>query len=144
MIERNVEESLNLVGVQIHRQHAVGAGALEQIGDKTRGDRHARLILAVLSGIAVVGKNGGNALGAAALERVHDDEQFHVRLIRLGATGLNHEHIAAANTLLHLTESLPIGKMLDIDLVEALAEIGGDLLRERQIGRSRENHEIVI
>jgi hypothetical protein len=34
--------------------------------------------------------------------------------------------------------------MLDVDLVEAFTELGGDLLRERQIRRSRENHEIVI
>ncbi len=49
VVDRDVEEALDLSGVQVHGQHAVGAGELEHVGDQARGDRLARARLAVLA-----------------------------------------------------------------------------------------------
>ena len=54
VIHRHVEVALNLRRVQIERQRAVRAGGLHQIGDQLRGNRHARLVLAVLARVTVV------------------------------------------------------------------------------------------
>jgi hypothetical protein len=55
IVDRNVEEALNLAGVQIDRQHAVGAGAGDEIGDELGRDRRAGPGFAVLPGIAEIG-----------------------------------------------------------------------------------------
>jgi hypothetical protein len=65
MIDRNVEEALDLLAVQIHREHAIGAGGHEQVGDELRGDGHARLVLAILAGVAVERHDGRDALAEA-------------------------------------------------------------------------------
>ena len=64
VVDRHVEEALNLGGVQVHRQHAVGAGPRDQVGDELGRDRHAAFVFAVLPGVAEVGDDGGDPLGA--------------------------------------------------------------------------------
>ena len=54
VVERDVEEALDLAGVEIHRERAIGAGGGDQVRDQLRGDRRARLGLAVLPGVAEV------------------------------------------------------------------------------------------
>ena len=78
-VHRDVEEALNLTGVQVHRQDAVGARRRDAIRQQTRRDRHARLILLVGAAIGVVGDDGGDALGRGALEGVDHDEEFEDR-----------------------------------------------------------------
>ena len=50
MVDGNIEEALDLVGVEIHGDHTVNTGGSEQIGHKFGAYRHAGLILAVLTG----------------------------------------------------------------------------------------------
>ena len=144
MVERNVEEALDLVRVEIHRQHAVRARRLEEVRHETRRDRHARLVLPVLARIAVVRDHGRDARRASALQRIHDHEQLHVRLVGRGRSRLNDKHVTAAHALLHLAERLAVRKMLDVDLVERAFEILRHLLRERQVRRSRKKHQLVV
>jgi hypothetical protein len=42
VVGRDVEEALDLAGVQVERQHAVGAGMGDQVGDELGRDRRAR------------------------------------------------------------------------------------------------------
>ena len=67
VVDRDVEETLDLRGVQVDREHAVGAGRGDQVGHQLRGDRHARLVLAVLPRVAVVREHGGDAAADARL-----------------------------------------------------------------------------
>ena len=58
MIHRNVEETLNLLRVQINRQDAVRARRDEQVGHKLGRDRNAWLVLAVIAialGVSLLG-----------------------------------------------------------------------------------------
>ena len=48
VIDRDVEEALDLRGVQVHRQDAVGARGRQQVRHELGRDRHARLVLLVL------------------------------------------------------------------------------------------------
>ena len=54
VVDRDVEEALDLGGVQVDAEHAVGARGRDQVGDQLGGDRDARLVLPVLPGVAVV------------------------------------------------------------------------------------------
>ena len=69
MIHGNIEKSLHLRGVQIDRHHAIGAGALEQIGDQLGGDRRAAFVLAVLPGVAEIRNDRRHALALARLRQ---------------------------------------------------------------------------
>ena len=81
MIDRNVKEPLNLRLVQIHRQHAVGAGRAQHVGDELGRNRHARLVLAILPGVAVVRQHRRDPRRRRPAERVDHDHQLHEVLI---------------------------------------------------------------
>ena len=55
VVDRTVEEALDLVGVQVDGDQPVGAGGLEQVGHQPRRDRLAAAVLLVLAGVAVEG-----------------------------------------------------------------------------------------
>ena len=52
VVNRDIEEALDLTLVQVEGDDAVDTGALEQVGDEAGGDGLARAGLAVLAGIA--------------------------------------------------------------------------------------------
>jgi hypothetical protein len=55
VVDRDIEESLDLVGVQVDRQHAMHADAGEHVGHHLRRDRDARGARpAILAGIAEI------------------------------------------------------------------------------------------
>ena len=82
MIHRDVEEALDLLRVQIHRQDAVGAGGDEQVGHELGGDGHARLVFAVLPGVTVKRQHRRDARRARPPQRVNHDEQLHQIVVR--------------------------------------------------------------
>ncbi len=51
VVDRAVEEALDLVGVQVDGEDPVGAGGLEQVGDQPCRDRLAAAVLLVLAGV---------------------------------------------------------------------------------------------
>ena len=66
VVDRAVEEALDLVGVQVDGDQPVGAGGLEQVGHQPRRDRLAAAVLLVLAGVAVERHHDGDPLGAGA------------------------------------------------------------------------------
>ena len=81
MIDRNVKEPLNLRLVQIHRQHAVGAGRAQHVRHQLGRNRHARLVLAILPRVAVIRQHRRDPRRRRAPERVDHDHQLHQVLI---------------------------------------------------------------
>ena len=63
IVGRDIEEALDLAGVQIECHDAVDAGALDHVGDQLGGNRCAGTRLAILPRIAEIGHHGGDALG---------------------------------------------------------------------------------
>ena len=74
MVDGDVEKSLNLLAVQIHREDAIGASGDEQVSHEFRRDGDARLIFAVLSGVAVKREDGRDALSRGATRGINHDE----------------------------------------------------------------------
>src|SRR5580704_12913874 len=54
VVERDVEEALDLAGVEIHRERAIGARRGHEVRDELGRDRRARLGLAILPRVAEV------------------------------------------------------------------------------------------
>ena len=61
VIDGDVEEALDLGGVQVHGDHVVAAGGLQHVGDELGGDGGAALVLLVLARVGEVGYDGGNS-----------------------------------------------------------------------------------
>ena len=143
VVDRDVEEALDLVGVQVHRQHALDADRLQQVGHHLGADRHARAArAAVLAGVAEVGDHGGDAACAGALERIDHDQQFHQVLVRRRAGRLHDEDVAGAHVLADLDRDLAVGEAADRRLAELDAQVAGDLLRQRRVGVAGEEHGV--
>ena len=133
IVGRDVEEALDLAGVEIHRQHPVGAGDGDEVGDQLGRDRRARAGLPVLPGIAEIGDDRGDPLGRGALQRVDADQQLHQIVVGREAGRLDHEHVLAADILLDLDEHFLVGEAADAGLGQRQLEIVGDRPRQRQV-----------
>ena len=135
VVDRHVEEALDLGGVQVHRQDAVGPGPGDQVGHQLGGDRHAAVVLAVLAGVAEVGNHRRDPVGAGPLEAVDHHEQLHQVLVDRRAGGLHDEHVAAADVFVDLAGDLAVGKSSQRDLAHRQVEIAADVLRQGRVGR---------
>src|SRR5438552_336971 len=143
VVDRDVEEALDLARVQVQREHAIHPGRLEQVGDELGRDRHARLHLAVLARVAVVGQHGRDAMGRRALERVDHDQQLHQRVVHGRAGGLDDEDIRAADVLVDLHVDLAVGEAGDLRVRDRHAKILRDLLRQRAVCVAGEQLQVV-
>jgi len=141
VVDGNVKEPLDLRLVQVHRQHAVGPGGGDEIGHQLRRDRHARLVLAVLPGVAVIRDDRRDARRRRAAERIDHHAQFDHVAVDVRARRLHHEHVGPADVLVDLERALRIGEPLqtgvsDLDLQEL-----GNLFRQRAVRAAREDLE---
>ena len=135
VVHRDVEEALDLALVQVERDDAVHAGALEQVGDEAGGDGLTRASLAVLTGVAVVGDDGGDGAGGSALGGIRGDEELHEHVVDvLAGNGLDQEDVGAADGLVIASVDLAVGELLERKAGELHAELIGDLLGERTVG----------
>ena len=134
IVGRNIEEALDLPGVKVERQHAVDAGAGDQIGDELGGDRRARPGFAILPGIAEIGDHRRDAARRRAPQRVDDDQQFHQMVVGRKRRRLDDENVGAADVLLDLDEDLHVGEAPHHRLGQRRADIGADALGQRGVG----------
>ena len=141
----DIKEALNLCGVEVDGEHAVGACVGDHIGDEFRGDRCARAGFAILAGIAEIGNDGGDAAGRCAAQRIDDDEQLHDMIVGGVGGGLDDENIGAADVILDFGEDFHIGEAADIGAREREAELRGDGLGEGARAISRDQfHGLVV
>ena len=141
MIDGDVEEPLDLTGMQVDRQDAIDARGGEQIGHQARRDRRARLALAVLARVPEVRDDGDDRAGRGALERVDHDQQFHEVVVGGRAGGLHDEAVHAADVLLQLDVHLTVGEARDLRLSEGRLEVAAHRLRELAVSVAAEYGE---
>ena len=142
VIDRNVKEPLNLRLVQIHRQHAVGAGRAQDIGDELGRNRHARLVLAVLARVAVIRDDGRDARRRRTAERVDHDQHLHDVLIDRRPGRLHDEHVGAADVLVDLKRDFRVGKPPQPRLARLDAEKRRNLSRQVGMGAAGKHFQL--
>ena len=133
LVDRDVEEALDLALVQVHRQDPVGAGDGDHVGDEPGRDRDARLVLLVRPAVGVERDDRRDPAGAGALERVDHDQQFHDRLVDRVAGRLDEEDVLLADVLEDLDEDVLVGELEDLQLARLGAEIAADLPGEVRV-----------
>ena len=133
VVRRNVEEALDLSGVKIDREHAVGACFGDQIGDQLGRNRRAGSRLAVLTGVAEIGHNRSDPARRGAFERVDADQQLHEIVVRRIAGRLDDEDVFAANILMNFDEDLFVGEAAHLRIDKRQFEITCNRAREGQV-----------
>ena len=133
MVDRDREETLDLAGMQVHRQHPVGAGELEHVGDEPAGDRLPRLRLAVLARVGEPRDDGGDALRGRELRRLDHQEELHqVAIDRLGAR-LDDEDVGAADRFRVAHVRLVVRERSQLDVAELHSQLFRHALRELRV-----------
>ena len=151
VVHRDVEEALDLVGVQVHGQHPVSAGSGDQVGHQLGRDGVAGLGLPVLTGIAEIGDHGGDPSGGGPLQGVDHNKQLHQRVVHRaglavllkGAGGLDHKDVGAAHRLIDRGEVLPVGESAHLGIAQGDAQFCADVFGQLRIGISGKDLNIL-
>ena len=140
VIDRQIEEPLELVLVEVDRQHPVGTRHRDHVGHQLGADGHPGLVLAVLPGVPEVGNHRRHPGRAGPLGRVHQEQELHHVLGRR-VGGLHDVDVPPAHVLVDLDEQLAVGEAAERDLAERLAQVGGHLFGAGTVGRpAQEQH----
>jgi hypothetical protein len=92
VVDRDVEEALDLRGVEIHSDDMVAASGLKHVSHQTGSDGGARFVLLVLASVGEVRQDGSDAAGRGSLASVDHDEQLHDSIVDVaGGGGLQHK-----------------------------------------------------
>ena len=137
VVDRLVEEALDLSGVQVDAEHATCARGAEQVGDQLGGDRLAALGLAVLAGVAVERAHRGDALRRRPLRSVDHDQLLHDRVVHRAAVGLDDEDVGAADVLAEPAVDLAVREVTDVGFAQRYTEVVGDVLGQSRMRATR-------
>ena len=91
MVDREIEETLDLVGMEVACHHPVGAGRTEEVGGELGSDGDARTVLAVLACPSEVRDDGDDLVCGGALGRVDAEQELH-QVLRRREGRLDEEH----------------------------------------------------
>src|SRR5882762_5510407 len=141
MVHRNVEESLDLVRMEIDAQHSVRARMRDHIRHQLRADRHARLIFAILARVPEIREHRRHARGARPPRRIDQEQQLEV-VLRRRVGGLDDEDIAPPHILVDLDEDFAVREPPDRYRTQRLPQMLSHLLGERPVGRPGEQQEL--
>ena len=143
MVYWYIEETLDLLSVQVHGENAASAGFGDKVGDELCSDRFAASALAVLTRIAIVWHDGGDATCRGAAHSVDHDEEFHEVVVAWFAGWLNDVNVLAPYAFVNLNIDLAVAKMADNTVAERNADIIADFLSEFWVGITGKNFHMV-
>lgn len=144
VIDGPVEEALDLIGVQVDGDDAVGACGLQQVGDQAGGDGLTAAVLLVLAGVRVERQHRGDPLGRTTLERIDHDELLHEPLVERRRKALQDKRIGSADRLLEADEDLAVGEVARGLWGDVYVELFGDLLGQLRMRAPREEHQVLL
>ena len=145
VVDGNIEEPLDLVGMQVNGQHPVGADTRDHVRHDTRADRHAgRARAAILARITEIGQHRRDAIRGGAAYRVDHQQQLHEVVIGRLTGRLHDEDVLAADVFHDVHLDLAVAEAPDMGLAEPDAESRGDILREARMSVAGEYHHAGI
>lgn len=92
VVHGDIEEALDLAGMQIHGDDVVAASSLEHVCHELGSDGRTALILLILTGVREVGDDSSDASGRSGLAGVDHDKKLHETVVDvIGPGGLQDE-----------------------------------------------------
>ena len=138
MVDGYVEKPLQLLRMQVHGEQTVHPRGHEKVGYELGGDRHTRLVFAVLARVAEKRNHGRDPRGTGAAGCVDQDEQFHQVLVRRRTRRLDNEDVAAAHVLVDPHERLAVRKRAHCGIAQGNADVIRDGFGQLRVRCSRE------
>ena len=93
IVHGNVEEALDLRGMEVHGDDMVAPGRLQHIGNELGRYRSSALVFLILARIGEVRDDSSDAAGAGGLAGVDHDEKFHEPVVDVArGSRLQDEH----------------------------------------------------
>ena len=92
MVNWNIEETLDLVSVEVHSNQTVDTSYAQQVSYQLSADRYTWLILSVLPCPPEVRDACDDALCRSALSSVNHQQEFH-QVVRVRESGLYQEYV---------------------------------------------------
>ena len=127
--------------MQIDGDDTVDAHGLEEAGDVGGGDGDTGLHLAVLSGVAVVGDDDGDATGTGTVEGGDHEKELHEVVVHGRAGGLDDVDVLATDVLVDHDVDLTIGESADCGLAQVDAQDLGNLEGKANVAIATEELE---
>ena len=87
IVNRYVEEPLDLTSMQVHRYYMMASRRLQHVRHQLRRDGRARFIFLVLPCVREVGDHGGNTSGGGGFASGEDDEELHEPVVDVARGG---------------------------------------------------------
>jgi hypothetical protein len=145
VIDRDVEEALDLLAVQVHGHDTVGPRRGDEVRDKLGGDGNARAMLpTVLTRIAEVRDHGRHSGRRGALDALDQHEELHQVLVDRRTGRLDDEDVLAAEVLHQLDGDLTIREARDLRPPRLGAEVSADVRGELRVGIPVQDDELLI
>jgi len=144
VVNGDVEKALNLAGVEVHAQEAVGPGGGQEIGHQLGGDGHPGGGFAVLPGIAVVGQDRVDAAGRSPLQGVHDDQEFHEVVVDGAGGGLDDVDVAPPHVFAQLHPDFAVGKAAQEGRAQGLPQVFGYFPGQGGVGAAADQYDVII
>ncbi len=138
-VHRHREESLNLIRVQVERDHVVGAGFLQEFGDELGRDCLPRLRDAILACVREVGEDDVHGGGETELRRLAHEEEFEERAIGVAPRGLQQIDVFSAYGLLESQVALAGIEALEKQLSKTNTQFLREVLGKCRVRGSRED-----
>src|SRR5690606_29345866 len=142
VVHRNIEEALNLVGVQVDGHHAVNADGGQHVGHHLGGDGNTRgAYPAILAGVAEVRHHGGNAACGGTAQGVGQHQDLHQVVVGRVAGGLDDEHVLAAHILVNLDGDFTVAEGADVGGAQRDLQLPGHGLGQFRVGVAGKDDE---
>ena len=139
VIDRLLEEPLNLPLVQVDGRDGIDTGRLEHAGDELGGDGLARGRLAILTGVAIMRDDGMDSSRTCTTGSIGHDKQLHESVVDVTRNRLDEEDILATNGFHEARVGLAVRELLERDVTQLDIEMPRHLLGELRIYRARED-----
>ncbi len=142
IVHRDVEETLDLVGVQVHGQHPVRPHDADHGRSHLGRDRHpCRAGPPVLPRITEIGDHRCHTRCRSALERIDHDQQFHEVVSGWGTGGLDDVDVTATDVFHDFDHDFAVAEAADNGLAHRHTEFVGDVAGERRVRVPRKHHQ---
>ena len=138
------KKPLNLGLVKVHCQHAIGPSRHDEIGHEFGRDWHARFVLPVLPGVAIVWHDGRDSGGGRPTKRIDHHAELDEMLVNRSTGRLQHEDIGSSNVFVDLKRDLTVGETLETGPPGGPADQLSDLLSECRVRTSREQLQLTV
>jgi hypothetical protein len=123
VVDRYIEKSLELVGVQVNCQNPIGSGGGNEIGDQFCRNGYSSLVFSVLASITEVGNNRRDAPGTGPSQAVQKDEELDQMLTNGLTRGLHDKAIPAAYVIFHPDDFFAVRKRADLGAPEGNSKV---------------------